>query len=108
MSEAESDAEVKSPGGQPVVLRVAQLALRDRIALVAQVAPVDSHFPPIQTITNTNVQRRERRRQRRVSLVQITGARVLDDDIADNVCALSDHEPRREHIARRNFEAPDA
>src|SRR5439155_25166829 len=56
--------------------------------------------------TNTDVQRRERRRQCRVSPVQITVARVLDDDIADNARARSDDEPRGEQMVRRHLEAP--
>src|SRR5205823_3452560 len=51
-SEAESGGDVNTPRRQAVVLSVAQFALRDRIARVAEVAAIQSQLPSPAAISN--------------------------------------------------------
>src|SRR5260221_7997289 len=68
------DSRLNRPRGHPVVLRVAELALRNRIATIAEIAAVETHLDVASAITDTCIERRERRGERPGGRVFLTGA----------------------------------
>src|ERR1051326_1469824 len=74
----QNHARLDGPRGHPVVLRVAELALGDRVPPVAQVPAVQPHFEPVPPVADAQVQRREPGDQGRVPLVEVAFAGVVD------------------------------
>src|ERR1041384_1761830 len=62
----QNHARLDGPRGHPVVLRVAELAVGDRVPPVAQVPAVRPHFEPVPPVADDQVQRREPGDQGRV------------------------------------------
>src|SRR5437667_7932080 len=80
VSEPHARTQSERPRKQPIVLRVSELAFRDRVPPVAEIAAVQPHFVLFEPVPDPDVDRVEGPRQRRVLLVEIAVAPVLDDE----------------------------
>ena len=78
-SEPHAQSHADRSGEHPVVLSVAELALRHGIPPVREIAPVDADLVLRDAVADTQIDGRERLGKRRVAFVQIAIASVLDD-----------------------------
>src|SRR5690349_9873140 len=104
-SVAHRDTGLNRTRRHAVVLRVAELALRHRIAPISQVAAVQPQFGSIEPVADSGVDGRECRRERCVALVQISIAGVVERDVRDETAVGGQREATRRQVPRRHLKA---
>jgi hypothetical protein len=104
-SKTQAERDVETSSEHSIVLRIAEFALGNRIARIAQIASVETNVVAIEAIADADVNRRETWRERRVPFVQVPIADVFDDQVADDARIRRHDDAGREKMPRRHFKA---